>query len=348
MNDVAIIRSMQTKEGDHQRASYLLHTGYSPTGPIQYPPLGSVVSHGIPDQGLELPKYVLVTSQAVNFLVSVAEDPGFLGPNHAPLVVSSPLPPNANAANELLSGPFRIPNLDLPPDVSRQHFSSRLRMLDALENDFQSGHDSRLIPGHRSAYAQAARMILGKAREAFNLEQESRGIRARYGQNQFGQGCLLARRLVERGARFVEVVLGNWDTHRDNFGTVRNLCGVLDAGWSSLLTDLKDRGLLQSTLVLWMGEFGRTPNLNGQGGRDHFPAAWSVALGGCGIAGGQVVGSTSPDGMQVADRPVSVGDFMATVLKAIGLDPRQQNISNVGRPIRLADPQSQVLAELLS
>jgi uncharacterized protein (DUF1501 family) len=190
-------------------------------------------------------------------------------------------------------------------------------------------------------------MVLGKAREAFDLDQESRALRDRYGLDPFGQGCLLARRLIERGVKFVEVDLGGWDTHRNNFGAVRQLSGTLDAGWNTLLGDLKERGLLESTLVLWMGEFGRTPKINGQSGRDHFPAAWSVALSGCGIAGGQVIGETTRDGMQVAERPVSVADLMATVLTAIGLDPRQQNISNVGRPVRLADPQSKILPELL-
>src|SRR5262249_36952910 len=149
------------------------------------------------------------------------------------------------------------------------------------------------------------------------------------------QGCLLARRLVERGVPFVEVTLSGaeganslgWDTHLGNFEAVKKLSGVLDAGWARLLTDLRDRGLLDPALVVWMGEFGRTPKINAFAGRDHFPAAWTTALAGGGIAGGQAIGRTSDDGMSVADRPVSVPDFLATVCLALGIDPRKQNMS---------------------
>src|SRR5262249_53018469 len=152
------------------------------------------------------------------------------------------------------------------------------------------------------------------------------------------QGCLLARRLVERGVPFVEVTLGGWDTHDNNFNRVKGLCQALDPAWATLLADLRDRGLLDTTLVVWMGEFGRTPGINPRQGRDHYPNAWSVALGGGGIRGGQAVGRTSTDGLAVEDRPVAVPDLLATVCLALGLDPAKQNLSNVGRPIRLADP----------
>jgi uncharacterized protein (DUF1501 family) len=192
--------------------------------------------------------------------------------------------------------------------------------------------------------------------KAFNLGEEPAALRDAYGRNTFGQGCLLARRLIERGVPFAEVTLSGaegantlgWDTHQKNFDAVQKLSGVLDAGWSTLLDDLKDRGLLDTTLVVWMGEFGRTPRINGFAGRDHFPTAWTTVLGGGGIAGGQVIGRTADDGLSVEDRPVSVPDFLATVCLALGIDPRKQNPSNVGRPIRIADPDAKPLREVLA
>jgi uncharacterized protein (DUF1501 family) len=145
----------------------------------------------------------------------------------------------------------------------------------------------------------------------------------------------------------VEVSLGGWDTHDDNFSRVQSLSGVLDKAWSALLQDLKDRGRLETTLIVWMGEFGRTPVINPRQGRDHYPKAWSVVLGGGGIRGGQVVGRTSADAMNVGDRPVSAPDLLATICLAMGLDPRKQNMSNVGRPIRLVDPTAKPIREIV-
>ena len=193
------------------------------------------------------------------------------------------------------------------------------------------------------------------ASRAFDLDQEPASRRETYGRTPFGEGCLLARRLIEQGVPFVEVSLngaaGNeplaWDTHQNNFPSVRRLCQVLDAGWSSLLEDLRDRGLLDSTLVVWMGEFGRTPRINPRNGRDHYPAAWSTVLCGGGIRGGQVIGATTDDGLQIRERPVRVPDLMATICLALGVDPMAQNMSNVGRPIRLADPDAEPVREVI-
>jgi uncharacterized protein (DUF1501 family) len=191
------------------------------------------------------------------------------------------------------------------------------------------------------------------ASKAFNLEEEPDPLRDAYGRNLFGQGCLIARRLVERGVPFVEVTLdqvnnNNWDTHGDNFNVVRQLSEVLDPAWGSLMQDLKARGLLESTLIVWMGEFGRTPVVNGNKGRDHYPGAWSTVLGGGGIRGGRVVGRTSADGARVEERPVSVPDFLATICLALGIDPLKQNLSNVGRPIRIVDKAAQPIREIVA
>jgi uncharacterized protein (DUF1501 family) len=188
--------------------------------------------------------------------------------------------------------------------------------------------------------------------KAFDLDDEPAAVRDAYGRNRFGQGCLLARRLVERGVPFVEVTLGGvnsigWDTHADNFHGVKTLSETLDPAWATLMNELQARRLLESTLIVWMGEFGRTPKINPNTGRDHYPNAWSTVLAGGGIRGGQVVGRTSPDGTTVEERKVSVPDLLATACQALGIDPMTQNVSNVGRPIRLVDPAAKVIEEIV-
>ena len=199
------------------------------------------------------------------------------------------------------------------------------------------------------------KMMRSDAVRAFNLDDESSALRDAYGRNRFGQGCLMARRLVERGVPFVEVTLAGlpqlqvagWDTHQNNFDSVRRLSEVLDPAWSTLIEDLKSHGLLDSTLIVWMGEFGRTPKINPANGRDHFPQAWSTVLAGGGIRGGQVIGRTSADGMTVEDRPVSVPDLLATACRALGIDPLKQNMSDLGRPIRIVDKDAKPIQEVL-
>ena len=187
-------------------------------------------------------------------------------------------------------------------------------------------------------------MIPFEAIKAFSFDSESAKLRDAYGRNQFGQGCLMARRLIERGVAFVEVSLGSfgqgtfgWDTHQNNFSAVKNLSAELDAGWASLMTDLEERGLLESTTILWMGEFGRTPAINDNGGRDHFPAAWSCAFAGGGIRGGQAYGRTSKDGTAVEEGKVDVGNVLSTLCASLGVPPDHENISRVGRPIKIAE-----------
>jgi uncharacterized protein (DUF1501 family) len=185
------------------------------------------------------------------------------------------------------------------------------------------------------------------------MDEEKKELRDSYGRNLFGQGCLLARRLVERGVPFIEVTLGGnggigWDTHQNNFDQVKTLSGMLDSGFGTLMQDLKDRGLLETTTVVWMGEFGRTPKINPSKGRDHWAVSWSTVIAGGGIKGGQAVGKTSKDGMEVVERQTSVADFLATVCKALGLDPMKQNNSNVGRPIRLVEPSAKPVEEVLA
>jgi hypothetical protein len=354
MDRVALVRSMSTREGDHTRATYLVRTGYLPQGPVQYPTLGSLVAKELGSDEAELPNFVSVSPY--QFISPGAFGSGFLGPRHSPLVVGGP--GNFFAGNDPngYEQALAVRNLAVPQEVSLEQADGRLDLLGGLEGDFAALRPGLVADSHQAAYQQAVRLMRSDAVRAFRLDEEPAHLRDRYGRNQFGQGCLLARRLMERGVPFVEVSLngvqGNnifgWDTHQNNFDGVRRLCEVLDPAWSSLLDDLKGRGMLDSTLVVWMGEFGRTPRINGSQGRDHFPAAWSTALCGGGIRGGQVVGRTSADGAAVDDRPVSVGDLLATICLALGIDPQKQNMSNVGRPIRIADPEAKPLIEVVA
>lgn len=353
MQHVTPIRSMSTKEGDHQRATYLLRTGYLPQGPVHYPTLGSLLSNELGTDDAELPNFVSIAPY--RFLSPAAYGPGFLGPKHSPLVVGGPGVNIVRPGNNAYEQALKVKNLELPDGVVLEQANARLGLLKDLEEDFVAGRPGVIGDSHRTAYQAAVRMMRSEAVKAFTLDQEDDKLRDAYGRNQFGQGCLLARRLVERGVPFVEISLngvqGNnsfaWDTHRNNFDSIKRLSEVLDPGWATLIEDLKTRGLLDSTLVIWMGEFGRTPKINRNKGRDHYPTAWSTVLSGGGIQGGQNYGETTADGMKVKDNPVSVPDLLATVCKALGLDPMKQNMSNIGRPIRLADPDAKPIEEIL-
>lgn len=353
MDHCVPIRSMSTKEGDHTRGTYLMRTGNLPTGPIHYPTMGSLFSKELGLESSDLPNFVAVAPYT-QFSPS-AYGPGFLGPRYAPLIVGdgNRVAPGQNGMNYDQS--LGVKNLELASGINNYRADARLSLLGDLEADFASQRPGVMADSHREAYAAAVRMMRSEAVKAFQLDSEPDKLRDEYGRNQFGQACLLARRLVERGVPFVEVSLNGvannqtfaWDTHQQNFAAVKGLLGVLDPAWATLMKDLKDRGLLDSTLIVWMGEFGRTPKINPQVGRDHFPAAWTTVLCGGGIKGGQAIGKTSDDGMKVDDRPVSVQDLFCTMCHAVGLDPMKQNLSNVGRPIRLADPASKPLTEIL-
>lgn len=337
---LAVVRSMSTREGDHGRARLNLRTGYFPQASIQFPVLGSLVSKESGRIASDLPNYVSILPAG---LFGPGSPPaGFLGPDYAPLLVGRE---REGAEDE---GPLTVENLSLPSGVSSDEALARLELLRRTEEPFLSRRAGLAANEHRNAYEKASRLMSRSAAKVFDLAEEPAAVRERYGRSQFGQGCLLARRMIERRVPFVEVSLSGWDTHEDNFNRVRDLSTVLDKAWSSLMRDLHERRLLDSTLVVWMGEFGRTPGINPQQGRDHYPKAWSVVLGGGGIRGGHVVGRTSKDGMAVEDRPVSTPDLLATICLALGLDPRKQNISNVGRPIRLVDPVAKPIREILT
>lgn len=352
MKHLVPIRSMSTKEGDHTRATYLLRTGYLPSGPLSYPTMGSLLSKELGTSNSELPNFVSIAPNST--LSPNAYGPGFLGPRYAPLVVGEGTG-LIQTDDQNVDAALKVKNLTLPQGITRKQADSRLSILKDLEDDFIAAHPGIPTNSHRSAYEAAVRMMRSKAIEAFQLDKEPDTLRDAYGRNRFGQGCLLARRLIQQGVPFVEVSLNGvqgtnafgWDTHQQNFEAVKSLSEVLDPAWGTLMTDLEQRGLLDSTLVVWMGEFGRTPKINQNTGRDHFPAAWTTVLGGGGIRGGQAIGKTSDDGMKVTDQPVAVPDLMATICTALGVDPEKQNMSNIGRPIPLADHDAKPIQQIL-
>ena len=339
--ELAVVRSMSTKEGDHGRAAYVMRTGYNPQGAIQYPFLGSLIAKELSPPDAELPDVVSIAP--ARFFNFGAYSSGFLGPKYAPLFIGENgnfgIRQNLNDYEQYL----KVSDMDRPAEVDAAHHDSRIGLLDDLEKRFLDGRPDTPAQAHMSAYERAVRMMKSQSARAFKVEEEPDKVRDRYGRNLFGQGCLLARRLVERGVPFVEVTLANapnaqggWDTHGANFPAMKGLCGVL-----------KQRGLLDTTLIVWMGEFGRTPKINQNQGRDHYPNAWSVVLGGGGIKGGQAIGKTGDDGTTVTDRPVSTPDLMATICRALGVDPTKQNNSNVNRPIRIADKSGRAINEIL-
>jgi hypothetical protein len=316
MDDICLVRSMTSKEGSHPRATYLLHTGYIPNASVKYPTLGSIVSHEIGDRELQLPSFVSIGNRGRG-----GAGAGFLGVDHAPFALASAR---------------RTPE-NTEPTTDDKRYERRLRFLNDLEADYAANGGKSVVEDHQKLYDKAAKMILSPQMEAFDIAREPEKIRSAYGEGEFAAGCLLARRLVEAGVTFIEVSLGNWDTHDNNAERTKSLCGQLDQPYAALLEDLKQRGMLEKTLVIWMGEFGRTPRINPRGGRDHYPRAFDAALAGGGIRGGQVIGQTDATGANVKDRPVEVPDLFRTFCHSLAIDADKENISGIGRPIPIVE-----------
>jgi hypothetical protein len=331
---LAVLRGMSTKEGDHGRGTYIMRTGVAPSAAgIQYPSIGGILAKELGDPLAELPNFISITPQ--RFFNQEAYGPGFLGAQYAPLIVGDGQF-NRNGGN--IDQILKVEDLARPKSVEEASAAARIDLLRDMHGEFSASRPGAVAKSHAAAYDRAIRLMQSDGGKVFDLTGEKAEVRDRYGRNLFGQGCLLARRLLEKGVPFIEVSLANWDTHNNNFDQVKNLCGTLDAAWSALMEDLKDRGLLDSTTIVWMGEFGRTPKIaKERTGRDHFAVAWSTVLAGGGIKGGQAIGKTSKDGMEVTDRPTSSADFLATVCQALGINHEKENMSNVGRPIPIAD-----------
>jgi len=336
LDRATLIRSMTSPEADHDRASHHLLTGYRPSPALAYPAYGSVVARARGFAGSVLPPNVAVPD------APAAAGGGYLTPAYDPFAVGGD--PN-------LPG-FRVRDLTPPDRVTLDRLKRRRGMVHALDGFARDVSETPLTTSRDRFAAQAYDLLTsGKAQSAFRLDSEPDAVRDKYGRNALGQSCLLARRLIEAGVAFVTVndrgpgQLG-WDTHAQNFPTIKNtLAPPLDQGVTALIGDLADRGLLDSTLVLMMGEFGRTPKINPNAGRDHHGRANSLILAGGGMPGGLVLGRTDPRGDVPTERPITPADLAATLFTALGIDPNLRFDTPDGQPIRLVD-QGEPIREL--
>jgi hypothetical protein len=346
MQHLSIIRSLTTTEGDHMRGRQLMHTAFTPNPAVQHPSLGSIAAYQIPRlpgyQEISLPNYVSVGG---------GEGPGFLGMNYAPFNVQNPgTPPENIRPSQMLGG----------TDVEQmERTRRRQRLFYTLEDHFLEGRAPHLADAkerakfadpskaHSEIYHKGFSLVASKEGKVFDFRGESPRLQEAYGNSNFGKACLLARRLVETGVSAVEVNLGGWDTHGQNFQALSSrLLPTLDRAMAALVGDLVDRGLWRNTVLVWMGEFGRTPRINQNAGRDHWARCWSVVVGGGAIRGGLVHGSTDEDGTAVRDNPVRVGDLFATLYRGLGIDPNTQIRDPIGRPFSISGERGTPVAAL--
>ncbi|MDP1563841.1 MAG: DUF1501 domain-containing protein [Pirellulaceae bacterium] len=323
---LTILRSVTSPLGEHGLANQYLLTGYEPTPSLVYPSFGSAMMH-LQQQNAALPAYVAIPRAG-------SAGAGFLGSTCEPFATQG----------DPAKMDFRVPDIDFFPGVDAQRITRRrsyLAQLDQTQAEFE-----RSAPSGDQAFAQAYRLVTSnEAKSAFDLSQEPQGVRSRYGPRTFGQSCLLARRLVERGVPFVTINYTGWDTHSDLVLQLKSgysgadpgvgLIPTFDLGFSALLRDLSERGLLEQTLVVAMGEFGRTPKLNSQGGRDHWPRVFSVAMAGGGVRGGQFIGSSDRMGESPRDQPITPKDLAFSVYTLLGLQPSTELLTPDGRPVQL-------------
>lgn len=315
MNSISLIRSMTSKEGDHERGTYNMKTGFEPDPTVIHPSIGAICCHELPIGNTEIPRHVSILPGQWPMRG------GFLGDKYNAFRTDDP------------AGPVPDTKSYLPVDRD----DKRIKDLDLIEGAFAQGRKKRVESTlHRDTIAGARRMMSSDQLKAFDVSLEPQAVRRMYGDTAFGRGCLAARRLIEVGVRCVEVTLSGWDTHANNHTQHNSQLAILDPAFAALIKDLRDHQLLERTVVLCAGEFGRTPNLNPAGGRDHWPVGFSVALAGGGIRGGLVIGETDPDGKPQPKDPVVIGDLHATVLTAVGINPNKINQTPIGRTVKYA------------
>jgi hypothetical protein len=324
MDKLCLVRGMTSKEGNHDRARYLVHTGYAPQPTVVHPSLGAMLSKEKGRAEAELPEYVSIGGPGVG--------PGYLGVHHAPFVVLDPRQP--------------IANLTAPSNVDDGRRDDRLGFLDKLNSRFAKARGAALPEAQDAMFDKARRLMDSSKSVAFELGKEPAKAAAPYGTSRFGQSCLMARRLIEAGVTCVEVMMNGWDTHDDGFARTKALNTDLDQGASALLDDLAASGRLDSTLVVWAGDFGRTPDITSAEGRGHYPQAWSTWFAGGGVQGGRVIGATDARGANVKERPVTIPDFFASLMHASGVENATYH-SN-GRPITLVDKAGVAVKELFT
>lgn len=325
MHNLSIVRSMSTREADHNRGRYYMHTGYVPNPSIEHPSYGSVIAHQLAKYHpeLEIPPFVAVGGGSVG--------PGFLGMSWAPFVVNS----NGQVRN-------------LKMGLAKDRIARRVSTLGVLESNFINQRRGRAAEEHAQILDKTYQMMTSQQLNAFEIDQESQVIRDRYGTSRFGRGCLMARRLVEAGVPFVEVDYGGWDNHANIFPTLQDQrLPNLDQAFSALMEDLEQRGMIENVAIIWMGEFGRTPRINGDAGRDHWARAWSVVVGGAGFSRGKVIGATNEDGTRVTTEAYTSQDLMASACQALGLRLDHTFTSRSGRPMKIANG-GKVIRELFA
>jgi len=319
MNHVCVVNSMTSKQGAHEQGTYIMHTSYAMRGTITHPSLGAWAMKMAGRINPEIPGYVSIDASPE------MTGGGFFGAKYAAAPIGS--------ASEGLKDSRR------PDHVEKDAFDRRLALADRLNQQFHERYKNADVKAYEELYQEAVRLMNSEDLKAFNLNDEGEAAKKLYGNGRFAQGCMLARRLVEHGVRFVEVQLGGWDTHYDNFGAVAGRCREFDQAYAALITDLDKRGLLKDTLVVVATEFGRTPEIKNEhnNGRDHHPSAFTCLLAGGGVKAGFRYGETDATGNRVKEDPVEVQDFNATIMHALGIPHDKEIYSPSGRPFRVAD-----------
>lgn len=321
MDRLAVLRSMRTQSPDHPDGIYHMHTCYKISERVPHPEIGAMVAKYLGNSDADLPSFVRMGPVG-------NAGAGYLGPQYEPFSLgrTGQLPSFAGSS------------------TATDSETRRADLLRFVEGEFALDAKAEPFESHRLAKERSYRLL--RARKTFDISKEWPEAKERYGDTDFGKNCLLARKLVEAGVSFIEVGQDNYDSHADNFVCHKANMRVLDPAWSALLDDLKDRGLLDSTLVVWMGEVGRTPSINNRAGRDHFIRGWTICLAGGGIKGGVTVGATDEDGRDVKDRPISEGDLFATIYTTLGINPRARHMAGV-RPIWATPEGSKPIKEVL-
>ena len=313
-----VIRSLVSKEGDHERGTIFMKTGYRPDPILTHPSLGAIVTHELPSPGIEIPQHVSLGD------ANMPARGGFLG--------------DSLDAFRIYDPGYNLNNMRAHVSDDRQQ--QRIASLDVVTKAFAQGRrlqSSNTL--HQLTVERALKMMSSEQLKAFQLDDEPEAIKAAYGSHQFGRGCLVARRLLETGVRAIEVTLSGWDSHANNYGGHVTQSKLLDPALATLMRELQERDLMQSTVVLCIGEFGRTPTINGIAGRDHWPKWFSCLVGGGGMQAGRVIGETDPDGKKDPTDAIQVQDLYATVLKTLGVEYSKEFITRIGRPIKFSSGQ---------
>lgn len=329
MQHTAIIRSLNTRNGSHGGGTELMNIGRRKEAGTNFPDLGAICARELGRADSQVPEYVSMYTATEGRRNGTS---GFLGARYAPMFLSN-------------SDSLKPQNIALPDGLSDLDHQQRNDLRSLLAKRFERNRQNDLVASHNYAY-QRVRGIMA-SEKLFDVNEEPQKMRDHYGPTQFGEQCLIARRLVEAGTPFVKVARAWWDSHGQNFETHRELCADLDHVMSALLDDLDQRGLLENTLVVTLGEFGRTPKINASLGRDHFASAWSCSLSGCGIKGGSVYGETDADGQKVKDGEIGAGPLFATIFEALGIDHETEYYLGA-RPIPIVDFGSKPIHEVLA